>query len=249
MIKLARSKMIPVLTLIAALFICTACGYRFVDQDVAIEGRSYADKKPEAFHLGNFEVAFLANGEEGQVGFRVKDRSSFLQSILDHPGFVRQEYNNKQNKVYVLRDSGGCYLLVETESKNKQGEYFLRPAVSRYFDADGTTYEFPLYDCSVRYDGQVFFHQDQNTVKTQNDWQYFMDSFAALPRDCIAIDQSEKSVLLSVTKLVNGKRIIDDTRKIKIVYRSDESDENDESGESAERGNYLVASLITLTEN
>ena len=55
-----------------------------------------------------------------------------------------------------------------------------------------------------------------------------MDSFAALPRDCIAIDQSEKSVLLSVTKLVNGKRMIDDTRKIKIVYRSDESGENDE---------------------
>lgn len=246
MIKPARSKMIPVLTLIAALFICTACGYRFADQNVAIEGWSYADKKPEVFDLGNFEVAFLANGEEGQVSFRVKDRNSFLQSILDHPGFVRQEYNAKQNKVYVLRDSGGCYLLVETESKNKQSEYFLRPAVSRYFDADGTTYEFPLYDFSVRYDGQVFFHQDQNTVKTQNDWQYFMDGFAVLPRDCIAIDQSEKSVLISVTKLVNGKQIIDDTRKIKIVYRSDESDEN---VESAEHGNYLVARLIALTEN
>lgn len=243
MIKLARSKMIPVLTLIMALLISTACGYRFADQNVAIEGRSYADKKPEVFDLGNFEVAFLANGDEDQLAFRVKDKSHFLQSVLDHPGFVRQEHNDKQNNVYVLRDSGGCYLLVETESNNKQGEYFLRPAVSRYYDADGTTYEFPLYDCSVRYDGMVFFHQDQNAVKTQNDWQYFLDSFDALPRDCITIDQSEKSVLLSVTKLVSGKHMIDDTRKIKIVYRSDESAEN------AERGNYLVASLITLTEN
>ena len=59
MIKPARSKMIPVLTLIAALFICTACGYRFADQNVEIEGWSYADKKPEVFDLGNFEVAFF----------------------------------------------------------------------------------------------------------------------------------------------------------------------------------------------
>ncbi len=230
--KFVKSKIILILTLITVLLICTACGYRFVDREVAIEGWSYADRKPCSFHLGNFDVAFLANGEENQLVFRVKDRNSFLQSILDHPGFVGQEYNAKQKKVYVLRDPGGCYLLVETESKNKHGEYFLRPAVSRYFDADGTTYEFPLYDCSVRYDGQVFFHQDQNTVKTQNDWQYFMDSLDALPRDCITIDQSEKSVLLSVTKIVNGKQVNDDTQKIKIVYRSDET------------GNYLIASLI-----
>lgn len=232
--KLARN---TVFVLVTVLLLCTACGYRFADQDVAIEGWSYADKKLEVFDLGNFDVAFLANGDEDQLVFRVKDRSYFLQSVLDHPGFVGQEHNNKQNNVYVLRDSGGCYLLVETESNNKQGEYFLCPAVSRYYDADGTIYEFPLYDCSVRYDGKVFFHQDQNTVKTQNDWQYFMDSFDALPSDCITIDQSEKSVLLSVTKLVNGKQMIDNTRKIKIVYRSDEN------------GNYLVSSLMVLTEN
>lgn len=92
-------------------------------------------------------MAFLANGEEGYVSFRVKDSSSFLQSILNHPGFVRQEYNDKQNKVYVLGDSESCYLLMETKG-NKEVEYFLRPAVSRYFDADGTTYVFPLYNQS-----------------------------------------------------------------------------------------------------
>lgn len=190
-------KSVLVFALVTVLLMCTACRHPFAEREIAVAGWSYTDKSPGAFRLGDFEVVLLANGEEGRVDFRVKDRSSFLLSILHHPGFVRQEYNDKQNPVYVFLDSGNYYLLVETKSNKKQGEYFLRPAVSRYFDADGTTYEFPLYDCSVRYDGQVFFHEGQNTVKTQNDWQYFVRCFEALPRDCITIDESEKSVLLS----------------------------------------------------
>lgn len=66
--KLART---IVYVLVIALLICTVCGYRIVDQDVAIEGWSYADRKTCPFHLGNFDVAFLANGEEGQVSLDI----------------------------------------------------------------------------------------------------------------------------------------------------------------------------------
>lgn len=208
-----------------------ACGYNFAEQDIAIENWSHTDE----FHLGVFEVEFLAGGDTGRVDFRVKDKSVFLQSILNHPALVRQEYNTKQNKVYVFLESGNYYLLLEVESNNKQGEYTLLPAASRYITMDGTMYRFPLYDCSIRYDGMVFFHEDRNTAKTKNDWQYFINFFDALPSDCVIIDESKKSVLLSAyaKKIINGERIIDSAQKIKIVFRSDAD------------GNYLIASLET----
>lgn len=221
-----------VLALVTVCLLCTACSNNFAMQNIAIAGWSNTDMNPEYFHLGDFEVDFLEEGDEGDVMFRVKDNSAFVQSLLDHPALVRQEYNTKQNKVYVFGDFPNYYLLIEHVNDKKQSEYILHPAVSYYIDTNGTTYQIPLFDCSIRYDGSVYFHENQSAPKTKKGWQYFLNDLSKLPDDCVTIDKSEKSVLLSVAIDVNGERIIDHSKKIKIVYQSDEN------------GNYLIASLI-----
>ena len=174
---------------------------------------------------------FLEECDEGDVMFRVKDNSAFVQSILEHPALIRQEYNTKQKKVYVFGDSQNCYLLIEHVNDKKQSEYILHPAISYYVGSDGTTYQIPLFDCSIRYDGSVYFHENQNAPKTKNNWQYFLHYLIKLPDDYVAIDKTEKSVLLSVATDVNGEKIIDNSKKLKIVYQSDMN------------GNFWVASL------
>ncbi len=227
-----KLKRFLVLALVTACLLCTACSNNFAMQNIAIAGWSNTDMNPEYFNLGDFEVDFLDECDEGDIMFRVKDNSVFVQSILDHPALIRQEYNTKQKKVYVFGDSQNYYLLIEHVNDKKQSEYILHPAVSYYMESDGTTYQIPLFDCSIQYDGSVYFHENQDTPKTKNGWQYFLTELSGLPDDYVTIDESEKTVLLSVAIDVNGERIIDHSKKIKIVYKSDEN------------GNYLIASLI-----
>ena len=52
--------------------------------------------------FSDFEVDFFEEGNEGDVMFRVKDNSAFVQSILDHPAIIRQEYNTKQKRYMCL---------------------------------------------------------------------------------------------------------------------------------------------------
>lgn len=227
-----KIKRFLVLALATVCLLCTACSNNFAMQNIAIAGWPNTDMNSEYFNLGDFEVDFLEEGNEGDVMFRVKDNSAFVQSILDHPAIIRQEYNTKQKKVYVFGDTKNYYLLIEHIDDKKQSEYILCPAVSYYIETDGTTYQIPLFDCSIRYDGSVYFHENQDAPKTKNDWQYFLNELSRLPDDYVTIDESEKSFLLSVATDVNGKRNIDHSKKIKIVYQSDEN------------GNYLIASLI-----
>lgn len=97
-----KIKRFLVLALATVCLLCTACSNNFAMQNIAIAGWSNTDMNSKYFNLGDFEVDFLEEGNEGDVMFRVKDNSAFVQSILDHPAIIRQEYNTKQKRYMCL---------------------------------------------------------------------------------------------------------------------------------------------------
>ena len=213
---------------------CVACRYKYTEQDIVVEGWL---QKSMSFNLGRFESHINPHRVERKVVFYVKDERAFTDSILKHEKLLRQEYNVKNNEVYVFLDSGNYYLLIS--NGGKPTEYILRPALSVFVVAGGVQYLFPLFDCTAYYDGTIYFVEDPKydmpTKKTEKSWQDFLDYFDKLSDEYFIVDENERSATIKVTENDRGiNRLISDKR-IKILYLTDET------------GNYLKASMIDLT--